>query len=419
MAGRDIDSCCRDCVVMRFVIPGCNVKVFGRAVHSLARFGDELYFEPLKEGLSLRTVNSSRSAFACFLLSPLFFQSYEWNSTENKAQDDDQDQDQGFNCRLNMKAVVSVFHSLVGIERSVDRCKIQLDLPACRLVFQLHCRYGITKTHNLTFQDCESLHAVYSKSQCRNVFRAQAKLLVDSVIHFQMNQEEVTLGVTQTKVSLRNYLEEEIDVGRATLTCICLNRQEFEHFTAGVDTEVTFCLKELRGVLNFAEASNLSVSIHFESAGRPIIFSVEDSILEATFILATLMDALDSQPRTLPSERELGAHAANKRPIQEILDEEMASMDTSGMITSADDAQNELPTSPTIPARARVTQSPADEMTEPNEEFEGDKNEGTPPQKKFRSLFFAALSKPSCVLGETISGQPVLAEDSGSESDPN
>uniref|UniRef100_A0A8C4Q8T7 Cell cycle checkpoint control protein RAD9A n=1 Tax=Eptatretus burgeri TaxID=7764 RepID=A0A8C4Q8T7_EPTBU len=309
-------------------------------------------------------------------------------------------------------AVLSVFHSLVGIERSVDRCKIQLDLPACRLVFQLHCRYGIIKTHNLTFQDCESLQAMYSKSQCPNVFRAQAKLLIDSVIHFQMNQEEVTLGVTQTKVFLRNYLDGEVDVGRATLTGICLSPQEFEHFTAGVDTEVTFCLKELRGVLTFAEASNLSVSINFESAGRPIIFSVEDSILEATFILATLADAIDSQPRTLPSEH--NPHSANKRSrhLQEILDEEMVSLDTSGMTISAVEAQNELPTGSTIPAPAWVRQSSTDEVTEPNQE-----SEGAPPQKKFRSLFFAAMSKPSGVLGETISGQSVLAEDSGGESD--
>lgn len=62
---------------MKCLVTGGNVKVLGKAVHSLSRIGDELYLEPLEDGLSLRTVNSSRSAYACFLFAPLFFHQYQ------------------------------------------------------------------------------------------------------------------------------------------------------------------------------------------------------------------------------------------------------------------------------------------------------------------------------------------------------
>uniref|UniRef100_A0A494BAL0 RAD9 checkpoint clamp component A n=1 Tax=Mus musculus TaxID=10090 RepID=A0A494BAL0_MOUSE len=35
---------------MKCLITGGNVKVLGKAVHSLSRIGDELYLEPLKDG---------------------------------------------------------------------------------------------------------------------------------------------------------------------------------------------------------------------------------------------------------------------------------------------------------------------------------------------------------------------------------
>jgi len=52
---------------------------------------------------------------------------------------------------------LAVFKSLSTVERSVESCDINLDMEVCRLVFQLKCRHGITKTYHLTFQECESL----------------------------------------------------------------------------------------------------------------------------------------------------------------------------------------------------------------------------------------------------------------------
>lgn len=96
-------------------------------MHSLSRIGDELYLEPTESGvwsiegagwelgghlcplpspqavptlwlcpqLSLRAVNSARSAFASFLFAPLFFQLYEPGSAGPDTE--------LFRCKVHMK----------------------------------------------------------------------------------------------------------------------------------------------------------------------------------------------------------------------------------------------------------------------------------------------------------------------------
>lgn len=117
---------------MKCLITGGNVKVLGKAVHSLSRIGDELYLEPLKDGLSLRTVNSSRSAYACFLFAPLFFQQYQEASPGQDL----------LRCKILMKSFLSVFRSLATVEKTVEKCCISLSGSNSHLVVQLHCRYG-------------------------------------------------------------------------------------------------------------------------------------------------------------------------------------------------------------------------------------------------------------------------------------
>ncbi|XP_026199582.1 cell cycle checkpoint control protein RAD9B isoform X2 [Anabas testudineus] len=307
---------------MNCVFEGNAVKAFGKAVQALSRIGEELWLDPMVKGLALRSVNAAHSAYACFHFSPLFFQHYSLGSGPDHS-------NEAIKCKLAMKSVLPLFRCLTSIERNVERCQIWISTPSDRVVIQFFCRHGITKTHNLHFQESEALQAVFASHLCPNVLKASARLLGDMVMHFPVSQEEITLSMTPLKVSLRNYYEREHDHLKIMYTEMSLHPDEFDYFQVGANSDITFCLKELRGFLSFAESHCLSVSIHFSAAGkssksstlltpdninihqtfqmsiitdvlcRPVCFSVEDMVLEATVVLATLVDSESRGPSQL------------------------------------------------------------------------------------------------------------------------
>ncbi|XP_048339895.1 cell cycle checkpoint control protein RAD9A [Sphaerodactylus townsendi] len=384
---------------MKCIITGGNVKALGKAVHSLSRIGDEVYIEPLKEGLSLRAVNASRSAYACFLFAPLFFQHYAPGESRPVP-------DAGpVRCKVLMKSFLAVFRSLSLLEKTVEKCLISLRFCASRLRVQLHCKYGVIKTHDLLFQECESLQAVFDTEQCTHTLRAPPRLLVDAVVHFPLTLAEVTMSASPGgKVTFRSYLEEEPEAGQTMLTELCLSEDEFQVFHVKEETQVTFCLKEFRGLLSFAESSSLPLNVHFDSPGRPAIFTLEDPLLEVQLVLATLSetDSHSSQMTSCTAKAVAPAYDFTNDDI----DAYMIAMET----TCAGMDQACPSPSPTFPTRC--TSSDTKDLDNDHEETVP----GTPPQKKFRSLFFGSVLNQSQTLPYPGSGQEVLAEDSEGES---
>ncbi|KAJ8371878.1 hypothetical protein AAFF_G00299160 [Aldrovandia affinis] len=392
---------------MDCMVTGGNVKVLAKAVHSLSRIGEEMYLEPQEDGLTLRTVNSSRSAYACFLFSPLFFQKYA--PCRNPV----------FRCKMTVKSVQAVFRSLSSLEKTVERCHIELNREKCRLTFTLHCKHGLLKTHNLSFQDSESLQAVFDTDSCANVLRAQPRLLVDTVLHFPPSLEEVSVSVSAERVWFRSHVEEGADQSRAMLTELCLSAQEFEHFAVSHPTHITFCLKEMRGLLMFAEASGLPVSLYFDEPGRPVVLSLTDSVLEVSFVLATLSE--ESPP--LNHSNSSAERKPNPPPPDDFLNDDIDSyliaMETSELAGGSDCPPPPPPPPPCDPgvSRHRPREGEEEEGEQEEEEEEGEETEtGRPPNKKFRSLLFGSvLPTSSQAANQTLRNQEVLASDSEEE----
>ncbi|XP_045039479.2 cell cycle checkpoint control protein RAD9A isoform X3 [Desmodus rotundus] len=313
-----------------------------------------------------------------------------------------------------MKSFLSVFRSLVMLEKTVEKCCISINERSSRLVVQLHCKYGVRKTHNLSFQDCESLQAVFDPASCPHVLRAPAKVLGEAVLPFPLALAEVTLGIGRgRRVILRSYQDEEAGSNiKAMVTEMSIGEEDFQQLQAQEGVAITFCLKEFRGLLSFAESANLSLSVHFDTPGRPAIFAINDSLLDGHFVLATLSDPPPKSQDLLSLEvrRPAPQLQAPSTPhlddfASDDIDSYMIAMET----TVGSESWRTLPSISLSPG----LQSPCHSEEEEDEaETELSTVPGTPPPKKFRSLFFGSILAPE---QPSLHPSPVLAEDSEGE----
>eukprot|EP00106_Octopus_bimaculoides_P010445 XP_014777887.1 PREDICTED: cell cycle checkpoint control protein RAD9A-like [Octopus bimaculoides] len=297
---------------MSCTIPGNNIKVFARAIHSLAKIGEELYIEQLDDGLYLKTVNSSRSAFASFQFHPKFFIQYlcDYHSNGDNL---NSAKDEPLRCKISIKSCLNIFKSVATIEKTVQKCKIMLNVKDDRLMFKLHCKHGIIKTHNLAFIECEMLQAVFDVDDCENLLIASSRLLCDAVLNFQNNQEEVTLEVSKEKISFKNHVDEP-DPKKHMRTELNLLPDEFDECKIANNTNITFCLKELRAILLFAEATSLPVKLYFDTYGKPIIYSIQsERLFEANFVLATRDETEDNPCSQALSNSKKANHTKGKQ----------------------------------------------------------------------------------------------------------
>lgn len=66
----------------------------------------------------------------------------------------------------------------------------------------------------------------------------------------------------------------------------------FERFHLQCPSEVAVNVKEFKAVLNFADFCGMSVNLHFDQPGKPLIVAVEENIdFCAEFVLATFQSS--------------------------------------------------------------------------------------------------------------------------------
>ncbi|KAJ3171387.1 Cell cycle checkpoint control protein rad9b [Geranomyces variabilis] len=263
---------------MDAVLPSVGLKSFARILQCLAKVGEDLYIQPRANKLLFATVNASRSACAHFTLHTGFFESY---TAQARVLDAAGNEAGASSCHVLLKPLLNVFRAKNGMD-NVESCRIKLQCAGDRdrLVIQLHCKYGILKTHKLHFELCDPLAAIYSKASAPHHWTISSKLAHDWLAHFHARLEEITMRCAHGEMALKSFTEtvladEEDQMGSRSLqTELTVDVEDFDAFTVAAPTEVTFDLRNLKAILSFADAMGQPVSAFFDQAGRPVVLTV-------------------------------------------------------------------------------------------------------------------------------------------------
>ncbi|XP_019852704.1 PREDICTED: cell cycle checkpoint control protein RAD9A-like [Amphimedon queenslandica] len=278
--------------MMKCFIPDTGIHAFGKAIHCLCKIGEEIFIETRKHGLSFKTVNSARSAYACFEFKKSFFDSYRIGADSSVLNGEGSI----FCCKVLSKCLLLIFRALSSLEKTVNQCQISIDSDSSTIAVIFLCKHGITKRHRINYNDCEMLKAVYNKENCFNHLGGVSSSLSEVVVNFPNSQDEVTLVAMNDKIQLKNYNEDFGD-SRSISTEIYLLSEEFDSFEISKETSVTFCLKELRALLAFTDSLDDCLNINFNSCGSPVVFSIDDNPqYTADVVLASLMDNQEEEP---------------------------------------------------------------------------------------------------------------------------
>lgn len=126
----------------------------------------------------------------------------------------------------------------------------------------------MSKTQSLWLLDGESVQIVCDDPLASNIITAAASLYTQSLVNFQLTDDEVSFEVSSQKLIIRNYIEGENTRMSHVRSQLSLNPGEFDLYKIGEDASITFSLRPFRAAVNFADYFRLEATINFQAAGR-------------------------------------------------------------------------------------------------------------------------------------------------------
>jgi hypothetical protein len=321
--------------IMDCVIGGHSVRPFCAAIACLSRVGKEINidFDPI-DGLTLRSLNDSKSIFSSFHYEPSFFQrcslppltSRKRRKSQEANDDDDDDGEDRWSVRVSIKALAP----LIRPRKDVLTLQIVTMGDLLSFEFQMQREAGaiVRIIHRVGFAPAQSVAAVASTESASELI-VQPQVLL-TMLEPLKRATEIALLVNETHklVSSVTFAHDDIaqDASSNLAKPTSLKTETSIGYDELIDLEyvshpdesfqddpipppadlkeqvvLVFTLKEFKSMLQFCSQAvnqSLPVSISFFWGGKPMVVKANAEGFSAQLVMATLDHKLMASMKT-------------------------------------------------------------------------------------------------------------------------
>ncbi|KAI8041091.1 cell cycle checkpoint control protein RAD9A [Drosophila gunungcola] len=258
---------------MKYTLEGSNARVIAKAVQSLSKMGKEMFIEIDQQGLQMRAINATQSAVGSISFRRSMFEVFDMPPNSD------------FYCKISMKGCLAVFRNM----NEVEYCELNILDNQTNLQVNLRCKLETTKEATISIIDDQNINTNINTDKMPNIIRGDHKLFMDISNNFNTTEEELTLEANSGSVVAKNYIEGARVNDKFMRTQLKLKPSEFDQYLVTKETVITFCIKEFRAFLLFAECLNASLTLEFDEAGKPFLLKIKKhGEIECLLIMSTL-----------------------------------------------------------------------------------------------------------------------------------
>ncbi|KAI9655029.1 MAG: hypothetical protein M1831_004989 [Alyxoria varia] len=187
------------------------------------------------------------------------------------------------------------FSESKGNDGGIERCEASLqdsaDDTACRLVFRLLYKQGVTKTYKLTYESAELMQALFDKSRAVNSWKIQSRPLRDLVEYFGPKTEQLDIYSAEGQVTFTSFTE-KVSHGKEIYkqplqTAVTVDIHDFEEFEADEQVHLGINVKDFKNIVLHADSLKSTVAAMYSQPRRPLQFGYAGEGLRCEFTLMT------------------------------------------------------------------------------------------------------------------------------------
>ncbi|KAF9347504.1 cell cycle checkpoint control protein rad9a [Mortierella sp. NVP85] len=276
-----------------------GMQGFHAVLTCLSKIGDDIIVEARPDRFTMSTISVTRSAFASFIFTRTFFESYNLDTASEAIR---HDADGPYlRCSVLARALVSACKLRGKIALKFEKCCLTMDAAEgvgenCRLTVENVFKQGVTKIHKLLYESCpEPLEVLDSIRNYSSSWRLPATAMAGFTENFSSKAEEISMTCQRDAITFKTMQQRDgPSEKRIATTEFPMSKDVMDVYNLQDEIELTFSMREFKAIIAFALTLRLPLTGHFDARNRPLLLSMEsEGILLVNFALATVIDEDD------------------------------------------------------------------------------------------------------------------------------